>query len=546
MSYSSSSAPPATGAAPPSAPSGTSSGSGTSSTSSPAPAMAAAGPITGFGTVHLNGLVFETTSATIMIDGQAGTQDDLRAGQFIQVKGHHDATQNQDFADQIDFRGNVIGPVSAIDTTAQTLVVLGQTVHVTEDTSFDDDISPASLAGISVGTVVEVSGMASTDGSIQATRIDSQVAGTRPLQVIGAAAATDSTARTLKINALVVDFSTATLVNFPAGGPQDGDLVEAIGTTLSSAGALVATRLELRTARVVAPPDNNSQVDVQGLISRFASATDFDVAGLKVSTSSSTTFTGGSAADLGLNVSVEVEGMVDSSGTIEATNVQVRRPVDARLTGPVDSVDAAHGTVVVLGIQITVDLLTRYEDHGSGRVNTFNLAFVHAGDWLEVRGEATSAAGTSLEATRIDRVQRQSQVQLMGVVVSASQPFFKVLGTNVATDSSTSFNHGLNARSFFAGDPVGETVSITGTWDGSVLTAGDVNIGDDNGDDDDNDNSGPGNGGNDGGNDGGGNNGGGNGGGGGNNGGDNGGGGGGNDGGGNNGGGGGGGGPGPG
>src|SRR6185312_15356284 len=142
---------------------------------------------------------------------------------------------------------------------------------------------------------------------------------------------------------------------------------------------------------------------------------------------------------------------------------------------------------------ISVDLLTRYEDHGSGSVNTFNLAFVHAGDWLEVRGEATSASGTSLEATRIDRVQPQSQVHLMGVVAAASQPFFKVLGTSVATDASTSFNQGLNVRSFFANDPVGETVSIRGTWDGSVLTADDVNIGDDNGDDDDN--RGPGNGG---------------------------------------------------
>src|SRR6185437_12004046 len=116
---------------------GMSSGTGTSSSSaSTSPSMAAVGPITGFGTVHLNGLVFETTTAAITIDGRAATQDDLRPGQFIEVKGHHDATQNRVFADQIDFSGNVVGPVSAVDDTTQTLVVLGQTVHVTEDTSF--------------------------------------------------------------------------------------------------------------------------------------------------------------------------------------------------------------------------------------------------------------------------------------------------------------------------------------------------------------------------------------------------------------------------
>src|SRR6185437_8974644 len=81
-SYSSpSSSPPAMGTAAPPA-SGTSSGSGTNTAPPAGPAMAAAGPITGFGTVHLNGLVFETTSATITIDGNAATQDDLRAGEF--------------------------------------------------------------------------------------------------------------------------------------------------------------------------------------------------------------------------------------------------------------------------------------------------------------------------------------------------------------------------------------------------------------------------------------------------------------------------------
>ena len=480
-----------------------------SGASASGPSMAAAGAITGFGTVHLNGLVFETTMATITLDGRAGTQDDLRPGQFIQVKGHHDDAHNQDFADQIDFRGNVIGPVSAVDNTAQTLVVLGQTVHVTEDTSFDDDISTSSLAGIAVGDLVEVSGTPSMDGSIQATRIEGKAVGTT-LQVIGTAASTDATAKTLKINALAVDFSAATLVDFPASGPKDGDVVEATGTTLSSTGGLLATRLELRSGKDVVP-DGNGQVNVGGLISRFASATDFDVAGRKVTTSSSTVFDGGSAADLALNVSVEIEGTLNSSGTIVATKVEIRRPVDARLTGPVDSVDAANGKVVVLGIQITVDLMTRYEDHGSGKVNTFNLVYVHTGDWLEVRGKATSASSSSLEAARVDRVQPQSEVQLMGIVGSASQPSFKVLATTVATTDHTSFNHGLDASAFFTNDPVGETVTVRGTWDGSLLTADDVNIGDDNDDEDNrgpgnnggNDNSGPGNGGNDGGNGGG-------------------------------------------
>jgi len=54
--------------------------SGTGSTSTPSAASGTArvsiGTITGFGSVHLNGLKFETTSATINADGKAGVQSD--------------------------------------------------------------------------------------------------------------------------------------------------------------------------------------------------------------------------------------------------------------------------------------------------------------------------------------------------------------------------------------------------------------------------------------------------------------------------------------
>src|SRR5258707_8031317 len=101
--------------------------------------------------------------------------------------------------------------------TTGTFVILGQKIAVSADTSFDDAISPASLATLKVGDVLEVSGMPAADGTIQATRIQREPAGS-VLQVVGTAAATDSTAKTLKINALVVDFSTASLVDFASTG----------------------------------------------------------------------------------------------------------------------------------------------------------------------------------------------------------------------------------------------------------------------------------------------------------------------------------------
>lgn len=452
------------------------SGPGTSSAAS----SVSIGPITGFGSVHLNGLQFQTGSATINVDGKAASQDGLRAGQVVEVKSHHDDSTNMDVADDIEFRGNVMGPVSSVDTTAGSLVVLGQTVLVTMDTSFDDDISPASLAGIQVGQIIEVSGLPAADGSIQATRIEGKPAGTA-FQVIGTASATDATAKTLHINGLVVDFSSATLVDFGASGPTDGQLIEASGTTLESSGALAATRLELRTGKQLRA-DAGDELRVEGLITRFASATDFDVNGQPVTTTASTRFEGGVASDLALSVRVEVEGTTDSTGLLTATKVEIQPNPQVRVFAQVDAVDATAGTVTMLGMTISVNAMTRFEDHGSQKVDTFSLANVHTGDWLEVRGTEASAGSTSVTATRVDRRQPQSQVMLSGLVSSATAPNFMILATNVATTSATQFNHGLNATTFFTG-LVGKVASVQGSWDGTTLTAQKVQLGEDDNDD---------------------------------------------------------------
>lgn len=453
-------------------------GSTTSSMPPPAAATAkiAVGPITGFGNgqVNVNGLQFVTTAATISVDGKAASQADLHAGDVVQIKGHHDSDSGRDIADDIDLRGNVEGAVTAIDTVAQTLVVLGQTVVVTPDTSFDDDISPASLAGLAVGDLVEVSGMPAADGTLQATRIERHAAGAQ-LQVIGVASATDATAKTLKINALLVDFTGATLAGFPASGPQDGDLIEATGTSLNAAGALVATRLELRTANDRSA-DANEEAEVEGLITRFASVSDFEVAGHAVTTSSSTTFEGGAASDLALNVRVEVEGSVDANGVIMARKVRIGHPADVRIMAQVDAVDAMGGTVTMLGIVVTVDSLTRLEDHGSDENPLFALTDIHTGDWLEVRATQSSAASTTVTATRIDRRDAQATVRLSGEVAGAAAPNFTMLSVTVATSGATQFSDGLDGGTFFA-DPVGKTVSVRGTWDGATLAASEVQLG---------------------------------------------------------------------
>ena len=121
----------------------------------------------------------------------------------------------------------------------------------------------------------------------------------------------------------------------------DGQIVEANGTTISAVGALNATRVELEDRAVDAELDDH--VEVEGLVTRFTSATDFAVAGVAVVTNPQTVFVGGRASDVGLDDRMEVEGAVNAANALVAARVVFRPPARVRIAGRVDSVSASDG-----------------------------------------------------------------------------------------------------------------------------------------------------------------------------------------------------------
>ena len=425
------------------------------------------GPINGFGSVIVNGVHYSTAGATITIDGQPAIESQLRVGQVVRVEGTVDANGTTGVARSIRFDDDVEGPVQGIDLAGSTLVVLGQTVRVGAGTSFDDSISPRSLDGLQVGDRVEVSGLVGADGVISATRIELSTAAGE-VEVKGTASSVDTTARRFVINGLTVDYSGASLNGFAAGQPANGDLVEVHGT-INGSGVLVATQVERRSASLSGTTDDDA--DLEGLVTRFASATDFDVAGQRVTTNAATRYEGGTAASLALDVNVEVEGGFDATGRIVATRVEFRRESNVELAGPVESVNLAAGSLVVLGTTVRVNSLTRFEDQSSADVERFSLADLRVGDYVEVRAYAD---GTGLVATLLERDDVQSGVELQGVATGVAAPNFSVAGVAVTTGPQTEYrdNTGasITAAAFFTAAP-GREVKVRGSLVGSVVLA---------------------------------------------------------------------------
>jgi hypothetical protein len=427
----------------------------------------AQGPISGFGSVIVNGVRYSTTSATVTLDDQPGTESDLRVGQVVRIEGTVNADGVTGTARTIRFDDELEGPVQSIDLAASRFVVLGQPVRVGAGTSFDDSIVPRSLDGLQVGQRVEVSGLVGADGVIAATRVERKAAAAT-VEVKGVVSLLDATARRFRIGLLTVDYASSSLSGFSTGQPTNGDLVEVQGTT-SGADLLLATRVEKRSASLSGSTSDSA--DLEGLVTRFVSATDFDVAGQRVTTTASTRYEGGTAVSLALDVNVEVEGGFDANGRVVATEIEFRREGDVELAGQVESVNAAGGALVVLGTTIRTTSLTRFEDQSAADLERFGLADLRVGDYVEVRAYRE---GGGLVATLLERDDLEAGVELAGVATDVAPPNLNVAGIAVTTDSATEYrdNNGgsITAATFFAAAP-GREVKVRGTLINNVVLA---------------------------------------------------------------------------
>ena len=362
-------------------------------------AAVSSGPISRFGSIFVNGVEFSTTTAAVSVNGQAASASTLRVGQVVTVQGTVAGGGTTGAAAKVGYRANVQGPIAAVNATASSFTVLGQTVTVGSRTSLSAaGGASASFAALAPGALVEVSGFADANGTIGATRIDlkSQVAA---YLITGSIGAVDGTAYRLTVNGATIDYSSATLSGFPAGGSmRAGDQVEVTSAPRAAAGTIKASAIEL-VSRVTAGDGGYGQTD--GEITRFASAADFDVDDTTVTTNPQTVFQNGAVGQLAANVHVTVQGSFDATGTLVAANVRFEQSAPILLKAPVDAVDAAANTVTILGMTVTTDAETRFDDESANPVSPFNLTRVVPGDYLEVHGRTTG--GNVIAATLVTR-----------------------------------------------------------------------------------------------------------------------------------------------
>jgi hypothetical protein len=367
---------------------GTSTATGSSGAST---SSFAAGAISGFGSVIVNGVRFDDSTAKVDDDeGRIADSSALKLGMRVEIQGgavSDDGTGPRATAREIRFGSELVGPVSAVDAVAKSLVVLGQTVLVVDTTVIDNRLV-GGFAAITVGSLLEVHGTRdATTGAITATRIE-PTAAAAGFKVRGIVANLDSTAKTFTIGAALVSYASANPV--PAN-LANGLMVRVRLQTTQVAGAWVATAIVVAAPRV----DDANEAEIEGSITAFTSSASFSVNGIPVDASSAA-FPQGTAGVV-LGAQVEVHG-TSSNGVVMASRVQVedhaqRHAEGFELHGAITAIDTSAKTFVLRGVTV---------GYGGPAVDFRNGTETQlaVGVRLEVRG-TLSADGTMLQAMRI-------------------------------------------------------------------------------------------------------------------------------------------------
>lgn len=447
-----------------------------------APAVAgtmSSGTITGFGSVIVNGVHYNSDKAKILINDQIANEDNLRAGYHVKITGKVNSNGSST-ADLIEFYPNLIGPISQLDLVTQELTVLNQRVRVSGSTIFDAAITPNFLSGLKVGDVVLVSGFADDNG-IAATRIE--LAKTASRQVMGYVTDLNPGLFTFTLKNQAVNYSGASLTNFASNQIAFGNLVVVSGT-LDEKGTLQAKTI----TKINNTLDKDIKtVETEGFVTRYESSANFDVAGVTWATNAQTTFENGTSENLAQGVALSIKGELNLSGQLIAQKIEFKKLSINEIVGEVTAISITSldpvtmGNLKLNGTSIQTNARTMFEDKGSSNLKRFNFASINLGDFLKVSGYTTLQGG--FIATKIEREEFKSETntefKLTGTISAVGLKNFTIYDRIVITNSATRIrdNNGkeITEAQFYL-QAAGKRISVEGLLKNGVFTASEINF----------------------------------------------------------------------
>lgn len=375
------------------------------------------GPITGFGSIFVNGVEFATRGADIVVNDKANQPETaLHLGMVVRVRGSVGNDGRTGVAESVAFSADLEGPIADVpvadsaDPRIRSFPVLGTTVRVQDGQTVFDDVTFASLAQ---GQFVEISGFSdATLNVLSATRVERKSGDRDEVRLKGTIRNLTQAAGMgeFALGSVTVTFDAVT--ELPPGGLNNGRFVRVEGNLkdpVNSPDTVAACKIDTEDDEI---PDD-VEASISGIVGNFRGLGDFRIDGQTVDARNAE-FSPPSLRDtLANGARVEVEG-VFSGGVLVAKGVE-SRATDIEIEATISTVDTARRQLTLnLGPSGTLTVLTDAQTLISDDAgDPLRIDELTPGDFLQIkarRGEST------LIANRIEHDEGESRIELEGPV----------------------------------------------------------------------------------------------------------------------------------
>ncbi len=440
---------------------GSDGGSNPSQPPQAATAKTAVGQITGFGSIYVNGVEYDTTGASYDVDDTAASGDPaLAVGMVVKVQGSVNADGRTGQAQSVSYDDDVEGAVQNLATDAddpniKTFDVMNISIRAdANSTNFEAEDDPAfSFDTIMDGDIVEVSGEYS-NGVLLASYVEKQDASDDDFEARGIIDQYNGTDQFVLIlrNDATLSVTVAAGAMLPADGIMDGQYVEVEGTIpdpVNAPDSILASKVELEDDDRI-DDDDIDEVEIKGTLDYDSDAGSWSVMDVVLSFNEATEYSPESLADAIADLSadglyVELEGTYEND-VLVVDEIELEED-DLEFKGNVEAIsvnDARDGTLTLsFGAAIgTVDVVVTpdtmfLDDEAMSHVD---LNSIMAGDKVEI--DARRADDGTIYASTL-HVEDDTGNEIEGPLEAIDEVSVTVVGVEFGVDGETIFDNGM-------------------------------------------------------------------------------------------------------
>jgi len=417
------------------------------------------GVITGFGSVFINGVEYETDSAEVSTDDDdSASESDLQVGMIVTLSGSVNDDGTTGSANAIHYSEQIKGPLESIDLAASSLIILGQTVVFDELTSLDNFI----LEDLLPGNCLEISGFLNADNNLYATRIEKEDDSCQ-LKVEGKITLLDTDANTFNLEEIVINYGTAEFIDFVTADLAN-DLQVKVKGDLSS---LIDDVFTISQIKLISPEEDHDDGDrrhLEGIITSFDSTTSFIVNGIDIITDENTEFEHGTVDSLILNVRVKIKGTYNEDGSLLANEIRIHQRTQLKIEGLIQAIDLDAMSLTVHDVTFIISDQAKLKDESDHAERFFNIEDLIIGDFVEIKGFVDNKGNNIATKLKRENESDDEATELKGLVSNIDSPNFMLVEVTVNTTENTLFE-GLT------GDDIDQLMFFEQLQDGMLVEA---------------------------------------------------------------------------